>query len=327
MSNVFLTKVGMIEVQGCPITCGLETRMTMDAFSALCKTKRAARVWGGGGRVPAHKYCQKCGGSVVPPEITFIELEEMMPKKEKIGKCAGCGREKKLRQVGGCDNAYCSTCDMVAIMARNHPDWLQNIAAANGVDVDGNAEAAIMDSNALADIKRMQAELDDLRDQHDSDTTAINGLRVSLQKQADEAGRLKADIHSACEALDCGEDDIVGAAFRIAADLREARGQRGAKLAMLATSTDTQREIVRVCEGIAEMLIQKNAAYGDSAVNPVRIFSKADTLEQINVRIDDKLSRLMRGHELAGEDTATDLLGYLVLRQVAMGRTGGEVAP
>lgn len=70
------------------------------------------------------------------------------------------------------------------------------------------------------------------------------------------------------------------------------------------------------CLKITQMLLDKNAAYGDSALNPVRIFSKADSLEQINVRIDDKLSRLARG-SANGEDTELDLIGYLILKRVA----------
>jgi len=59
-------------------------------------------------------------------------------------------------------------------------------------------------------------------------------------------------------------------------------------------------------------------AYGDSAVNPVRIFSKASAEEQINVRIDDKLSRILRGEEIENvpEDTELDLIGYLILKRV-----------
>jgi hypothetical protein len=71
-------------------------------------------------------------------------------------------------------------------------------------------------------------------------------------------------------------------------------------------------QILGVCLGMARFLMQKNAAYGDSALKPMRIFSKADAQEQIRVRIDDKLSRLGRGSE-AGEDAVLDLLGYLVL--------------
>jgi hypothetical protein len=67
---------------------------------------------------------------------------------------------------------------------------------------------------------------------------------------------------------------------------------------------------------IREFLISKNQAYGNSAVEPVRVFSKADAVEQIRVRIDDKISRLMRGRA-DGEDTELDLLGYLILLRVA----------
>lgn len=68
---------------------------------------------------------------------------------------------------------------------------------------------------------------------------------------------------------------------------------------------------------IADLLISKNKAYGDSALNPVRIFSKADRTEQLNVRIDDKISRIQRGTDFGDEDTVRDLIGYLVLRLIA----------
>lgn len=71
-----------------------------------------------------------------------------------------------------------------------------------------------------------------------------------------------------------------------------------------------------VLDRVRAFLRQKNAAYGDSALNPVRIVSKASADEQIRVRIDDKLSRLARG-DAAGEDVLKDLLGYLVLLEVA----------
>lgn len=88
--------------------------------------------------------------------------------------------------------------------------------------------------------------------------------------------------------------------------------------------TQTQREIVAVCDSIRELLLAKNRAYGDSALNPVRTFSKASAEEQILVRIDDKLSRLARGTatDAVPEDTVRDLIGYLVLLLVARGRSG-----
>lgn len=75
-------------------------------------------------------------------------------------------------------------------------------------------------------------------------------------------------------------------------------------------------DILDECLGIAELLIEKNRAYGNSALQPVRVFSKASPEEQLLVRIDDKLSRLARG-SAAGEDVVADLIGYLVLLRLA----------
>lgn len=65
-------------------------------------------------------------------------------------------------------------------------------------------------------------------------------------------------------------------------------------------------------------LVEKNQAYGDAALSPVRIFSKADALEQIRVRIDDKLKRIQTGRPEDTEDSKDDLIGYLVLEQIKM---------
>jgi hypothetical protein len=73
-------------------------------------------------------------------------------------------------------------------------------------------------------------------------------------------------------------------------------------------------QIEAVCNDLKRLLIEKSRAYGDSAMHPVRIFSRASAEEQLRVRIDDKLARLMRGDPDAfGEDVFMDLAGYLVL--------------
>ena len=82
--------------------------------------------------------------------------------------------------------------------------------------------------------------------------------------------------------------------------------------------TQSQLLIIETCEELKEMLLDKNRKYGDSALNPQRIFSRADTIEQINVRIDDKLSRLKSRQADEDEDVENDLLGYLILKKVAM---------
>jgi hypothetical protein len=91
-----------------------------------------------------------------------------------------------------------------------------------------------------------------------------------------------------------------------------------------AAESPSGAEIVDECLAIADMLVRKNKRYGDSAMNPVRIFSKASPTEQILVRIDDKLSRLSRGNGAEVEDTIGDLLGYLVLLRVAERRVPVE---
>lgn len=90
----------------------------------------------------------------------------------------------------------------------------------------------------------------------------------------------------------------------------------------------TQDAIAHECDQLKALLLEKNRNYGNSAINPVRIFSKANAAEQILVRIDDKLSRIGRGAGLAAadEDTVKDLMGYLVLLQVAKRQAGAAVA-
>jgi hypothetical protein len=79
----------------------------------------------------------------------------------------------------------------------------------------------------------------------------------------------------------------------------------------------TQQQIIDVCDGIKELLLTKNRKYGDSALNPTRIFSKASPVEQIKVRIDDKLSRVISGQEDEDEDIIKDFIGYLILLTIA----------
>lgn len=78
-------------------------------------------------------------------------------------------------------------------------------------------------------------------------------------------------------------------------------------------------KVKEVVEGIARMLNEKNRKYGDAALNPSRIFSKADATEQIKVRIDDKLNRIKNAQDDEDEDVVKDLIGYLILLTIARG--------
>lgn len=76
--------------------------------------------------------------------------------------------------------------------------------------------------------------------------------------------------------------------------------------------------VSKILSDIEAMLVAKNRAYGNSALDPVRVFSESDTVEQLRVRIDDKLSRIQRGTDFKSEDTIDDLIGYFVLLKIAL---------
>ena len=88
-------------------------------------------------------------------------------------------------------------------------------------------------------------------------------------------------------------------------------------LQLIATDAPSGQKIIRQCLEISEMLIKKNISYGNSALEPIRIFSKADSTEQIRVRIDDKLNRIQNDQAFPGDNDIDDLIGYLILLKIA----------
>lgn len=85
------------------------------------------------------------------------------------------------------------------------------------------------------------------------------------------------------------------------------------------THEEVQKMIREECDSIKELLLMKNAMYGNSVISPKRIFSQAPAMEQLMVRIDDKLSRIANiGPEPDKlEDSTQDLVGYLILLRIA----------
>jgi hypothetical protein len=85
---------------------------------------------------------------------------------------------------------------------------------------------------------------------------------------------------------------------------------------MAVTKELVQSMIRRICDETATFLIAKNDSYGNSAINPSRIFAKSSAEEQIAARIDDKLNRIMNNQSWAGDNDLDDLIGYLILLKV-----------
>lgn len=82
--------------------------------------------------------------------------------------------------------------------------------------------------------------------------------------------------------------------------------------------TETQKQIQQVTENFSEFLIEKNKRYGNSALSPIDVFGNhidsdnASALNNMFVRLDDKLSRIKNSETLRKNDIA-DLVGYLLL--------------
>tara|TARA_R110000824_G_scaffold126670_2_gene286291 strand:- start:1891 stop:2262 length:372 start_codon:yes stop_codon:yes gene_type:complete len=81
---------------------------------------------------------------------------------------------------------------------------------------------------------------------------------------------------------------------------------------------NTRDKIKEKCKQVEELLLEKNQAYGNSALIPANIFSNLSSIEAIKIRIDDKLKRIEnKGINDETEDTVMDLAGYLILLMIA----------
>jgi hypothetical protein len=76
-------------------------------------------------------------------------------------------------------------------------------------------------------------------------------------------------------------------------------------------------QVEEVLEQIQKMLIDKNRKYGNSALEPLGVFSQLSAKEGLLIRIDDKLKRIKNGSlEKDDEDVVNDLIGDLVLLKI-----------
>lgn len=75
-----------------------------------------------------------------------------------------------------------------------------------------------------------------------------------------------------------------------------------------------ENQLSQILEEIATMLISKNQKYGNSALEPLGVFSQLPARDGLLVRIDDKLKRIKNGSlDKDDEDVVNDLIGYLIL--------------
>ena len=89
----------------------------------------------------------------------------------------------------------------------------------------------------------------------------------------------------------------------------------------------TQQKIHEIMGAMKDLLLYKNQKYGDSAINPKKVFYKGDSTNSILIRLDDKLGRVMSNtEEKPRVNDVCDIIGYCTLLLISMGVTSGDIA-
>lgn len=90
--------------------------------------------------------------------------------------------------------------------------------------------------------------------------------------------------------------------------------------------TPTQQKIKDILSGMTDLLLYKNKKYGDSAINPKKIFYKGNSTNSILIRLDDKIGRVMSNtEEKPRVNDVADIIGYCTLLLVSMGITSEDL--
>jgi hypothetical protein len=79
-------------------------------------------------------------------------------------------------------------------------------------------------------------------------------------------------------------------------------------------------KIMETFSNLSNLLVYKNTLYGNSGLQPINVFSKANAETGLLQRLDDKIARVQNSPELRKNDVA-DIIGYLVLICVSKGWT------
>jgi len=76
---------------------------------------------------------------------------------------------------------------------------------------------------------------------------------------------------------------------------------------------ETQVRLKELTGAMQKVLLEKNRRYGDSALNPLGVFSPLTAVDAIRIRLDDKLKRIKNGPPVPRTNDVCDLIGYCFL--------------
>lgn len=317
--------------------------------------KETAATMSGFNRVASESYCSKCHGKIKPPKLKIVSPEEMLaetptnkelPMTTKVsnrGTC-DCCEDKNLVLRNNYGKKMCWKCASMYSNVRNYLPIIEMALAELWPDkygpnakqlAGGNPDAVKVAVNEKTEavLKRIAGlvgyEGDDPEEMvdhiaevmvenqqlwKDREDQGRDGLKA-LQNVTDRLVRREAalwELVNAMEEVMVDRDEIYRLYNKLFYAYKEETGSNEPN-----NLTTTQQAIANQCDHLKATLLEKNRKYGNSAIEPVRLFSKADPVEQIRVRIDDKLSRMKSAQIDDTEDVELDLAGYLVLLKVA----------
>lgn len=84
---------------------------------------------------------------------------------------------------------------------------------------------------------------------------------------------------------------------------------------------NNEEKIIEIVDAIKKLLLEKNKRYGDAALNPQNIFYKGDSTQSIEIRLDDKLSRIKNNNSNLRVNDISDIIGYCILLLISIGAT------
>ena len=89
----------------------------------------------------------------------------------------------------------------------------------------------------------------------------------------------------------------------------------------------TQQKIHEIMGAMKDLLLYKNQKYGDSAINPEKIFYKGDSTSSILIRLNDKIGRVKANpDDKPRVNDVCDIIGYCTLLLISMGVTAEDIA-
>lgn len=123
-----IMETGGIVLRRCPITNGVETRMTEAGFKEICTaTRKRTNVFSFSGNstkqtVAKKSFCSECRGKIRPAELIIItqeEIRQMTAIKKGPGECAICGRNTTV--FTNHDQLTCTNCAAVQAALGRRP--------------------------------------------------------------------------------------------------------------------------------------------------------------------------------------------------------------